>query len=691
MATYTTFCFGTGESQTMAKKNIISQFSEACTSPNSVIDGPGMLGREVSANTTRATEEILEWLTNQDSLVNNINLTGFSRGAVTCIRIANQLQSYQSFLQSHQHQLSDEEAQLLAKLENINIHIFANDPVAGMTDKRVIEGRVIPSNVKQYVAVLQMDEMRRDFKPQDMTRAIIASPTTEVSMLPMYGNHSDCTKIKNDDMQKGPALIWHAMASFLSQHGTTFKDNKPPSLIAGSMDATPLPVMANPHDLLEQFAEFHQERPAYLASGEKIKLLDGMPVPRKQRSLNRHHQYYVKGEEFFINQLERELFKVSYPQVFNYFFEQNINDPRFPRHYQDEEGHRQEVARQLLQLREQNPVLFERLMESGYINIAANQQLMLAMPQGVYCLEPMTTLQQIFPEHVPLGIELLSQDYKALAQLESDVYRLTFQYQREKSNATPTLGRRLSSRAEDLRQGVKAIIESKASSEEVLNEPEASQYKHEQVIRFVGSHYQQLVKSNHQSELRDMLKALLEQHGYHYRVSYHGSFLQSALADTLKGLMTFIKEVLSFTLNLGYVGGIVFSGIGTFVEDIGSRLMHLTGGFGTNIALNVVKAPFILIAKLLEGVGFIIKNSFGLKPLAKFIDDGLRDLRDATVSAIDGFSVERIEPDEHQDASAKFQQARAALEALRNQDLEMDEDVVLSEAKIAEIPQNTRF
>ena len=55
---------------------------------------------------------------------------------------------------------------------------------------------------------MQMDEMRRDFKPQDMSRAIIASRQTNVSMLPMYGNHSDCTKIKSDAMSSGAIIAW---------------------------------------------------------------------------------------------------------------------------------------------------------------------------------------------------------------------------------------------------------------------------------------------------------------------------------------------------------------------------------------------------------------------------------------------------------------------------------------------------
>jgi hypothetical protein len=60
-----------------------------------------------------------------------------------------------------------------------------------MGAKQVDESRVIPGNVKNYVSILQLDEMRRDFKPQDITRTIIANPKqTNVVALPFHGNHT---------------------------------------------------------------------------------------------------------------------------------------------------------------------------------------------------------------------------------------------------------------------------------------------------------------------------------------------------------------------------------------------------------------------------------------------------------------------------------------------------------------------
>ena len=171
--TFTVFAFGTGESSTMEEKSILSYFSECCTSPKIVLEGPSLLGTEVNPNAMLAMNTIIDYVSkagSQDKYV--VNLTGHSRGAVTCIKIANLLKAKVAELE-HQSPLEQADAELLEKLKKLELNIFNLDPVAGMGDKMVRDGRVIPSNVANYMATLQLDEMRRDFKPQDMSRVII--------------------------------------------------------------------------------------------------------------------------------------------------------------------------------------------------------------------------------------------------------------------------------------------------------------------------------------------------------------------------------------------------------------------------------------------------------------------------------------------------------------------------------------
>ena len=117
MATFTTFCFGTGEDKNMKLKNIISQFSESCSNDPQIFDGPGALGREVSKNTSDAIKGVTKWLLTQETNDNNLNLTGFSRGAVTCIRIANELKKLEFSLADQGDKLEESDQKLLSKLQ----------------------------------------------------------------------------------------------------------------------------------------------------------------------------------------------------------------------------------------------------------------------------------------------------------------------------------------------------------------------------------------------------------------------------------------------------------------------------------------------------------------------------------------------------------------------------------------------
>ena len=171
------------------------------------------------------------------------------------------------------------------------------DPVAGLTDKSNKDARIIPDNVKNVTAILQKDERRRDFKPQDLTRFIVASPKTRVTLLPMFGNHSDNTKIKAEGMESGTLLSWHALYHFLTQRGTRFKYNKIPDVVYSENYTTsrgklevkipknvnmpdPFEPIAYSTQLLKLFRDHHDNRKAYHDSGLQAKLLDGLPMPR---------------------------------------------------------------------------------------------------------------------------------------------------------------------------------------------------------------------------------------------------------------------------------------------------------------------------------------------------------------------------------------------------------------------------
>ncbi|GGI87105.1 DUF5621 domain-containing protein [Legionella impletisoli] len=669
MATFTTFAFGTGESSTMKKKNIISQFSEACTNDKLVLEGPGMLGKEVKANTKLATRTILDWLAQQPSQQNTLNLSGFSRGSVTCIQIANRLKRYERFLTAREARLTAEGKTLLERLRGLEIHIFAMDPVAGLGDKNQRYARIIPDNVKSYVSVLQTDEMRRDFKPQDITRAIIASPQTKVSMLPMFGNHSDTTKIKSNTMQSGAKLCWYALHEFLTEHGTTFNGNVMPQLVDKDMNLSTLPTNPSTKDLLNLFSDHHLERDHYLKSGQRIKLVDGIPLPRKQRSLNKHLDYYVKNADFFVNQLERELFKLSYPKTFNYLFEQNLPDLRFP---QASHCEKEDVIAELLTIRNENPTLFTKLLTRGVGE--TDEGLTLDEPAGVFCLEPSETMLQVFPNLVPDEVKLGNPGLNKLCHLEQDVYRLTFRYEREKSEFSPFSHRHQAHRSHAIRQEIQHIVN---------HQEEDAATKYHRILDTLEYHYRYLVKANSESELSALLKNELKKHGRTYQVQ-SVSVSREILASVVHGSLSLLKETISFIGHLGYVGGGVLTAVGSYIQDIGRRINESLGKLGYNPLKYVTSA----VGYLLEGVGFAIKHSFGLKDLTNFITNGIRNFRDAVVNAIGPKTVERqqpvpVQPNDLHDVEAdpvhQFKQQVQELRHERDAKLELNQQPIHEE------------
>ena len=127
-------------------------------------------GQGWDENTQRTVNVIQDLKFEHGMNIDTVNLVGWSRGAVTCMRIANLM--YEVF--------NDE----------IECNIFAVDPVAGANaGKEMADTQVLESNVVRYVGILAMHEMRSTFKPQDWDRVRV-SPTTQCIFLPMPGVHN---------------------------------------------------------------------------------------------------------------------------------------------------------------------------------------------------------------------------------------------------------------------------------------------------------------------------------------------------------------------------------------------------------------------------------------------------------------------------------------------------------------------
>ena len=121
----------------------------------------------------------LRFLAKANQLPTTINMMGWSRGGVTCIRIAHFLN-------------------LEPELKNIPVNIFAIDPVAGAGHDNEPEAHTIGDNVKNYVATLSVHENRKGFTPMALTSdpstSLRFTGNTKYAILNMPGLHAVTAK-----------------------------------------------------------------------------------------------------------------------------------------------------------------------------------------------------------------------------------------------------------------------------------------------------------------------------------------------------------------------------------------------------------------------------------------------------------------------------------------------------------------
>ncbi len=627
-ASYTLIAFGTGESYQMPKKNFLTQFFDYCMGTEdedkSYLDGPSLLGLEVKPNAKEGHRRIIAWLegkTDQEDLI--VNLAGFSRGAVTCIHIANRLNRHKKELEAiPEEKRSDAQKSLLAKFERLQLNLFVVDPVAGYTAKATEEARVIPEIVSNYVSILQLDEGRRDFKPQDNTRIIVENPrSTRVAMLPLYGHHSASIKDKGKGMDSAAQIVWSALHSFLSHNGSEYAEI--PSMVnSNTKDEIDVKEKSN-EALCDDFARHHAQRDNYAAESKKVILTDSLPTVRVPRKMNQHVELYVRDSDFFVNKLERELFKITYPKTFNYLFEGNKKDPRFPG---ASGSSKEDVHEEINRIKEKSPELYQYLMAKGKID--ENGHLISMTPEGSAVLESLSTVEMIYPDRfAELNLngydkELCNKELNELEVLTQSIYRLTFQYQREKSVFDIFRKKTEDARAEQIRKEVLAVVKKGGDVPVIKDDILTIIYDHAVSLRLSGSN----------SELLVILDKVLVDNG----CGSTAALENEGTLQLIRAGFNLVDEVIYFAATGGYIGGAVLSVAGTLLEDIGNRIIGLSKSTQKDESKEVNSLPrervLSKIGEAFVAIGSAFKAHFGVKSVREDIRSKISEMRDSFFS-----------------------------------------------------------
>jgi hypothetical protein len=205
-----------------------------------------------------------------------INMVGWSRGAVTCLRIANLLFDVFHY--------------------EIPLNILAADPVPGGKNLRSPDMVTIPPNVRNYLAIIALDDDRANFQPTDRDEMVcLAPPTTHpvprgvvipppnVHFLPLPGNHSCIVggfgKIGEVDPGSRAVadLVRHIGFKFLSHHGTIFQRGSYADPIESAEDVVTY------YDYLRRFKEVIRKN----NSSGRFSIAGGSQQERNVRRRNR--------------------------------------------------------------------------------------------------------------------------------------------------------------------------------------------------------------------------------------------------------------------------------------------------------------------------------------------------------------------------------------------------------------------
>ncbi|KFA91920.1 hypothetical protein [Archangium violaceum] len=166
------------------------------------------LGTGWDDNVYRASWMLTHLLFERKMKIDTVNLMGWSRGAVTCIKQANKL--YEIFGMS------------------LKLNIFAIDPVPGGYTTITDDIRFIPPNVQDMLVILAVDDDRSTFQALDAQDLRVLSPPTgqapapQVHFLPLPGNHSDVVFTTKGNAPQSARLCAHLAYKFLLAHGTKF-------------------------------------------------------------------------------------------------------------------------------------------------------------------------------------------------------------------------------------------------------------------------------------------------------------------------------------------------------------------------------------------------------------------------------------------------------------------------------------
>jgi len=246
---------------------------------------------------------VLQYLKAAKQLPTTINMIGWSRGAVTCIRQAYELWRDADLGVAH-----------------IPINIFAVDPVAGGGADAERQGSVIYPNVRNFIDVLATGERRRAFYPKtQQSLSIVDSSATSAAFVHFPGIHSDVAKISGE-----PGIVVFDMCSrFLDHCGTSVPahdgfQSQPDRLLQCYFNMV-LGSKRIGTDVLSDGPTKRTKGWTNKSKGMMNRVKGGGPFKERNLAVEQ-----VSGEDALVNIHHEALFEKHYPALYDLCFRSNL-------------------------------------------------------------------------------------------------------------------------------------------------------------------------------------------------------------------------------------------------------------------------------------------------------------------------------------------------------------------------------
>ena len=246
-----------------------------------------------------------------------INLAGWSRGGVTCHKIAWYL---------HKNPAT----------KDIPVNIFAVDPVPGPEHEHEDDIWSITPNVKNYVGVIMQHERRVSFTPLDIVQTTVVSPTNTRALYLVYpGGHGTpvlFTGDNKDERHQVTHLVRYCAYKFLTAHGTTIDEDffdaniSQPATSAGEKREI---IVERYNDVRLRYKDYEKLKNKGLADRIMSHSAKWLNLSFGRRDvLKVHSSAYTLHADVFINEHHRLAFKASFPGIYDFLFTKRVRYDR---------------------------------------------------------------------------------------------------------------------------------------------------------------------------------------------------------------------------------------------------------------------------------------------------------------------------------------------------------------------------